>query len=47
MNINWIEHSQKTLAHLKDIKDKRNQDRLDLVRGMRFAFGALGQSLSG
>jgi hypothetical protein len=47
MNINWIERSQKTLDHLKDIKDKRNQDRLDLVRGMRFAFGALGQSLSG
>ena len=47
MNINWIERSQKTLDQLKDIKKKREQDRLDLVRGLRYTFGALGQSLSG
>jgi hypothetical protein len=47
MNVNWIERSQKTLDQLKDIKKKREQDRLDLVRGLRYTFGALGQSLSG
>jgi hypothetical protein len=47
MNVNWIERSQKTLDQLKDIKKKREQDRLDLVRSLRYTFGALGQSLSG
>jgi hypothetical protein len=47
MNINWIERSRKTIEQLNEIKEKRDQDRLDLVRGMRFAFSALGQSLSG
>ncbi len=47
MNVSWIDRSQKTLEQLKEIRGKRDMDRLDLVRGIRFAFSALGQSLSG
>ena len=47
LNVNWIDRSQKTLDQLKELKDKPDQDRLDLVKNMRYAFGALGQSLSG
>ena len=47
MNVNWIDRSKKTLDQLKELKDKPDQDRLDLVKNMRYAFGALGQSLSG
>jgi hypothetical protein len=47
MNVSWIDRSQKTLDQLKEFRSNREMDRLDLVRSMRFAFGALGQSLSG
>ena len=47
MQHNWIDRSQKTLDHLQALKDQRELDRLDLVKSMRFTFGALSQSLSG
>jgi len=47
MNISWIERTQKTLDQLKQIKQKRDMDRLEIVTAMRFIFGALSQSLSG
>jgi hypothetical protein len=47
MNVSWIDRSQKTLDMLKEIREKRDQDRLDLVRTMRYGFGALSQSLGG
>ncbi|MCK4703720.1 DUF2153 family protein [Candidatus Bathyarchaeota archaeon] len=47
MNVSWIDRSQKTLDMLKELREKRNQDRLDLVRTMRYGFGALSQSLGG
>ena len=47
LNVNWVEHSEKTLEEIKKLKEKKDQDRLDRVRAMRFAFMALGQSLAG
>ena len=47
MNQNWIQKSENTLKQLRQLKESSEQDRLDLVRVMRFAFGALGQSLAG
>ena len=47
MNVSWIDRIQKTLDMLKEIREKRDQDRLDLVRTMRYGFGALSQSLGG
>ena len=47
MNVSWIDRSQKTLDMLKELRGKREQDRLDLVRTMRYGFGALSQSLGG
>ncbi len=47
MNVSWIDRSQKTLDMLKELREKRDQDRLDLVRTMRYGFGALSQSLGG
>jgi hypothetical protein len=47
MNASWIDRSQKTLDQLNAIKEQRDLDRLDLVKGMRFSFGALSQSLGG
>jgi hypothetical protein len=47
MNVSWIDRSQKTLDMLKELRGKRDQDRLDLVRTMRYGFGALSQSLGG
>ena len=47
LNVNWVERSQKTLEELKKLSQKKDQDRLDRVRGMRFGFMALGQSLAG
>ncbi len=47
MNVSWIDRIQKTLDMLKELREKRNQDRLDLVRTMRYGFGALSQSLGG
>ncbi len=47
MNQGWIERTQKTLDQLEKIKEKRDIDRLEIVTGMRFSFGALSQSLGG
>jgi hypothetical protein len=47
MNISWIERTQKTLDQLKKVKENRDVDRLEIVTGMRFSFGALSQSLGG
>ena len=44
---NWIQRSENTLKHLRGLLENPDQDRLDLVRVMRFSFGALGQSLAG
>ena len=47
MNASWIDKSQKTLDQLQALKEQRDLDRLDLVKTMRFSFGALSQSLGG
>lgn len=47
MNINWIERTQKTIDQLMALKEKDDADRLEMVKNMRFAFGALSQSLGG
>ncbi len=47
MHQNWIQRSENTLKQLKGLMDNPDQDRLELVRVMRFSFGALGQSLAG
>jgi hypothetical protein len=47
MSQNWMQRSENTLKQLKNLMENPEQDRLDLVRVMRFAFGALGQSLAG
>lgn len=47
MNISWVERTQKTIGHLEKIKEKRDVDRLEIVKNMRFSFGALSQSLGG
>ena len=47
MHQNWIQKSENTLKQLKGLMDNPEQDRLELVRVMRFSFGALGQSLAG
>ena len=47
MEQNWIQRSEKTIKQLRKLVETPDQDRLDLVRVMRFAFSALGQSLAG
>ena len=47
MNVSWNDRLQKTLEQLENLKSQRDLDRLDLVKNMRFSFGALSQSLSG
>ena len=47
MGQNWIQQSEKTLKQLRKLVETPDQDRLDLVRVMRFAFSTLGQSLAG
>lgn len=47
MNQDWTQRSDKTLKRLRQLTEASEQDRLDLVRAMRFAFGSLGQSLAG
>ena len=47
MHQNWIQRSENTLKQLRGLMENPDQDRLDLVRVMRFSFGALGQSLHG
>jgi hypothetical protein len=47
MHVNWIDRSQKTLEQIKQLRAKNDQDRLDIIRNIRFALGALGQSVAG
>jgi hypothetical protein len=47
MHQNWIQRSENTLKQIQSLMDGDKQDRLELVRVMRFALGALGQSLGG
>jgi len=47
MSQSWIQRSESTLKQLRQLVEAPEQDRLDLVRSMRFAFGAMGQSLAG
>ncbi len=47
MNVSWTERSMKTLEQLRELKSAKEQDRLDYVKTMRFAFAAMGQSLAG
>lgn len=47
MNSTWIDRSEKTTEQLRMLKEKRDMDRLDLLKSMRFSFGALSQSLGG
>ena len=47
MNVSWNDRLQKTLEQLEQLKNQRDLDRLDLVKCMRFSFGALSQSLGG
>ena len=47
LNVNWVERSQKTLEQLQLLRAKKDADRLDQVRTMRYGFMALGQSLAG
>jgi hypothetical protein len=47
LNQDWTQRSDKTLKRLRKLTEASEQDRLDLVRAMRFAFGSLGQSLAG
>ena len=47
LNVNWVERSQKTLEQLRMLRAKKDPDRLDQVRTMRFGFITLGQSLAG
>jgi hypothetical protein len=47
MHQNWLQRSQNTIKQLKQLMENPDQDRLELVRVMRFAFGAMGTSLAG
>lgn len=47
MNVSWNDRLQKTIEQLENLKAQRDLDRLDLVKNMRFSFGALSQSLGG
>ncbi len=47
MHQNWVQRSENTLKQLQGLMENTDQDRLELVRVMRFSFGALGQSLAG
>ena len=44
---NWILGSEKTLKQLRELMANPDQDRLELVRVMRFSLGALIKSLHG
>lgn len=47
MHMDWIQRSEKTLEQIQKLMESPDQDRLELVRVMRVAFGALGNSLGG
>jgi hypothetical protein len=44
---NWIQVSEKILDQLKKLEQAKRKDRLELVRSMRYALGALEMSLTG
>jgi hypothetical protein len=47
MHQDWTQRSEGTLKQIKELVESPNPDRLELVRIMRFVFGALGTSLGG
>jgi hypothetical protein len=47
MNVSWVDRSRRTLEQLKALRAKKDMDRLDQVRAMRFGFMAIGQSVAG
>jgi hypothetical protein len=47
MHQNWIQRSENTLKQLRELMENPDQDRLELVRVIRFSLGALNQSLHG
>ena len=47
MDKNWIQRSENALKQLRGLMENPDQDRLELVRVIRFSFGALNQSLHG
>lgn len=47
MSGSWIRVSKRILDQLKKLDSKRDRDRLELVRSMRFALKALEMSLAG
>jgi hypothetical protein len=47
MSQNWMQRTAENLKRLRQLIETPDQDRLDLVRVMRFTFSALGQSLAG
>ncbi len=47
MHQKWIQRSENTLKQLRGLMENPDQDRLELLRVMRFSLGALNQSLHG
>ena len=47
MSGNWIQDCKKILDQIKELDDLKEQDRLDMVRTIRFTLFALQRSLSG
>jgi hypothetical protein len=47
MHQNWTQRSENTLKQIRELMENQDPDRLELVKVMRFALTALGQSLGG
>ena len=47
MHQNWVQRSENSLKQLRELMENPDQDRLELLRVMRFLLGALNQSLHG
>jgi len=47
MSGNWIQDCKRILDQIKRMEDVKGQDRLDLVRNIRFTLHALQRSVSG
>jgi hypothetical protein len=47
MSERWIQRSEQLLKQIKDMQAIKERDRLELIRSIRFAFGALQRSLTG
>ena len=47
MHQDWTQRSENTLSQIRQLMENPEPDRLELVRVMRFALTALGQSLGG